>query len=317
MEYKEFLCRIRKCVEELCDNETKVSLHQVKKNNSMTKDALLIQKEGESVAPTIYLDSFYENYLNGEDVYEIAERIIAIYEENNIHEHLNPDDLFEYENIKKRIIFKLINTEKNTELLQTLPHRQLNNLSIIYCLFLDGIFGDYATTIINNFHIMKWNLTENDLFRLAYDNTIEICNKEFRTMNEIMVDMLMSDGISEDLRESILLQLESDNTSLPMYVLTNKYRLFGASLIIYDDILKDISDKIGDFYIIPSSIHEVIIIPVSSGMDEEHMSGMVGEVNATQVAYDEVLSDNIYLYNNDTGINMINRDLITTHYIIT
>lgn len=307
MEYKEFLCQIRNCVEELCGNGTKVTLHQVRKNNSMMRDALLIQKEGENISPTIYLDSFYEKHQKGEDVYEIAEKIIEIYEENDIPKYLNTNDFFEYENVKDKIIFKLINADKNKDMLNNVPHRKFYDLAIVYCCFFDRIFGDYATTLINTEHMEKWSISENELYELAYENTLNICKQDFRTMNEIMVDMLMSDDISEEIKDCILEQLQSDEIECPMYVLSNGYKLFGASLIIYEHVMEDIADKIGNFYIIPSSIHEVILIPEKSDMNVNCMLDMVKEVNATQVSYDEVLSDNIYLYKSELGkITLLN-----------
>ena len=309
MEYKEFLCQIRNCVEELCEDDTKVTLHQVRKNNSMTRDALLIQKEGENISPTIYLDSFYEKHLKGEDVYEIAEKIVEIYEENDIPKCVNANEFFEYENVKDKIIFKLVNFDKNKDMLKNVPHRNFHDLAIVYCCFFDKIFGDFATTLINAEHIGKWGISENELYELAYENTLSICKLDFRTMNEIMVDMLMSDDITEEIKDCILEQLQSDETECPMYVLTNKYKLFGTSLIVYEHVLEAIAEKIGDFYIIPSSIHEVILIPVKSDMNVNCMLDMVKEVNATQVSYDEVLSDNIYLYKSENGEIILHKNL--------
>jgi hypothetical protein len=82
-----------------------------------------------------------------------------------------------------------------------------------------------------------------------------------------------------------------------MYVCTNVNKCNGAGVIFYKDFLKNISEKVGtDLYIIPSSIHEVIIVPANDKIDSELLKSMVPEVNETEVTVTEVLSNHVYLY---------------------
>lgn len=313
MEYMEFKTDVVNTVSVLLGDENNVKLHQIVKNNSVVKDAIVISEEGKNISPTIYLDSFYEEYQNGRDIHSIAEQIIDINKLHAVNKNFETEDFFEFDRVKEKIIFKVINTDKNEMLLSDVPHREIYDLSIVYSCFFDDLFYDHATTIIYNKHMNKWGISEDELYEIAYVNTISYLGKCFKTMNEVMVDMLSCDTISKETRNNILNQLVDDDEICPMYVLTNECKLFGASLLIYNDILYNMAEKIGDFYIIPSSIHELIIVPDGCNMDEQFMLDMVSEVNSTQLSYDEVLSDSIYHYEKGKNvINMINKIKLTT-----
>ena len=81
-----------------------------------------------------------------------------------------------------------------------------------------------------------------------------------------------------------------------MFVLTNDTKVNGAAAILNDDIRQEIAEKVGDFYMLPSSIHETLIIPKDAGMEFKELEQMVQEVNQTQVAPGERLSDHVYEY---------------------
>ena len=81
-----------------------------------------------------------------------------------------------------------------------------------------------------------------------------------------------------------------------MFVLTNDTKVNGAAAILNDDNRQEIAEKVGDFYMLPSSIHETLIIPKDAGMEFKELEQMVQEVNQTQVAPGERLSDHVYEY---------------------
>jgi len=91
-----------------------------------------------------------------------------------------------------------------------------------------------------------------------------------------------------------------EDNMVPMFVATNSKKVNGAGVILYDGLLRTFAEKIGgDFFILPSSVHEVIFVPANGDIDARHLIQMVKEVNATEVAPDEVLSDNVYMYHAD------------------
>ena len=92
---------------------------------------------------------------------------------------------------------------------------------------------------------------------------------------------------------------------LEMYVLSNKLKIHGATSIVYPGLLEDIAERLcSDLIIIPSSIHEVLIIPESYIDSQDNLppdyESMIREVNETQLTDDEVLGDCVYHYRRDT-----------------
>ena len=104
-------------------------------------------------------------------------------------------------------------------------------------------------------------------------------------------------GLAEFFQEAkeMAMQMMSDIPDT-MYVLTNDTKVNGAAAILNDDIRQEIAEKVGDFYMLPSSIHETLIIPKDAGMEFKELEQMVQEVNQTQVAPGERLSDHVYEY---------------------
>jgi hypothetical protein len=90
--------------------------------------------------------------------------------------------------------------------------------------------------------------------------------------------------------------------SCQLYVLTNDCRINGAACMLYENMLKDFADRIGsNLYILPSSIHEVIILPKFAMFNKQELINMVRDVNSEGVAVDEVLSYTVYEYDRETG----------------
>ena len=121
------------------------------------------------------------------------------------------------------------------------------------------------------------------------------------SITDVLCDLLTGkDDMQEDMQEEILEDLYELEQGPQMYVITNKNKIFGASTIIYPGVLMEFAQQRGNFYVLPSSIHEVIFIPASENIDEEEMKIMVKEVNETQVPKEDFLSDEVYFYNAET-----------------
>lgn len=296
MEYIEFIEELRFLVEKKAGDSASVKLHRITKNNDVILDAIIMERKGEYISPTIYLQGFYEDYLDGRELDEIADQIIEMDSNNRFEPGVCVSELFNFEFIRDRIIFKIVNTEKNLTMLDGVPHRDFLDLSIIYICYLDMIGSGYATTVILNEHISEWDVNEEELYDIAINNTCKICEPVIKSMNEIMIEMLMADDFSPEHKTEILNTLESDDKMCPMYILTNKQKLNGAANIIYKDIRIQFGKENGNFYILPSSVHELILIPVYENLQEKQLLEMVREVNRTEVSDDEFLSDNIYYF---------------------
>ncbi len=313
MEYNEFLNCVKDYVKSLCDEKDNVIIHQVVKNNSLMLDGLVIQKEGAVVSPTIYLNRYYEEYLDGKSIAAISHEVIELDRGNRYNFSFPIEEFYDFKLIKDRIVYKLVNTDRNKVLLDMIPHRDYLDFSIIYYCLLDNIDGTFATTLIYDTHINLWEITEEDLFEIASENTSKTLVPVIKNMSMILSELLGNGEFGPEETKEIEEELRNDN-NMPMYVITNKEKIFGASCILYPGLLHDFGLEHGNFYILPSSIHEVIFIPENESIIPDNLCDMVKEVNSTQVSIDEILSDKVYYYSilseNLSEINNVN-DLST------
>lgn len=199
-----------------------------------------------------------------------------------------------YENVRSRIVYKLIHYERNRELLKEVPHFPYLDLAIVfYCLVPEGPYANASIPIYNE-HLDLWNISKDTLLLLARKNTPFLLSFCCDSLADLVLPVL--NVLPRSNRQTAGTALDSQ--TVPMYVLTNRQRYYGACCILYQDALKQVSEQLNDsLFILPSSIHEVIVIPASSADSPEELSGIVQEMNLTEVSPDEILSDHIYYYN--------------------
>ena len=190
-------------------------------------------------------------------------------------------------------MFKLINYEQNKNLLQKIPHIKILDLAIIFNCLVDADETGNATILIYNQHLSLWNITKDDLYHLAMKNTPALLTYELRDMSDVLIE-LMAGVPCNSMKEEF-------EYMVPMYVLSNKSKLNGSGCIFYHNLLHNLCEKLEcDLYILPSSIHEVILL-----LDDEYVQSseelreMVRETNRMVVDQEEVLSDHIYHYDRE------------------
>ena len=285
--YSEYVEEVREAVERETGN--RVTVQKVNKNNGLVLDGLTILAEGVNVSPTIYLNGFFEEYLSDGAV-AVAKRILAIYEANKPKESVDISFFMDIEKVRPKIKMKLINYEKNKELLEHVPYVRFLDLAIVFMVVLkSNCDNDFASILIHNHHLNLWNMDAEDLYNLAMENTAD--DFEIIPMKSII------EAIMDEEAAGVVM----DNAGIEMSILTNHSRLHGAVGIIHKEILNQyMKEKQAEkVLILPSSIHETILITCDTLPDMEYMKDMVKEVNATQVQPEEVLSDNVYVYDGD------------------
>ncbi|MCI8597561.1 MAG: hypothetical protein HFJ10_03830 [Lachnospiraceae bacterium] len=289
MNYQEFVGSVTSYLKETLPCGTEMNFIPLEKNNGVVMEGLSVRKRGQKVAPTIYLEPYYGEYLSGCSLHHIYDKILECCEDCDFMEPYGMDFFSDYKNVRPTVVYKLINYEKNKELLARIPHVPYLDLAIVfYCLLAETPVGN-ATVLIYNSHMELWNVTCGDLYRDARKNVLRLLPAELKSMTEVIREL--SDGL-EDLGED----------SIPMYVLTNSRKILGAACILYDGMLKGCALQIEDaFYLLPSSIHEVILVPKSVISDSRELISMVREINETQVRNTEVLSNQIYFYSPESG----------------
>lgn len=306
MKIHTFIYQVLQKMQEEMGEGIKVSLQDVTKNNGVVLTGLTIAQKDVNISPTIYLEDFYEAFLNGKSMEEIMEEIKEIYYRSKIDKDIDMKFFTEFDKAKERIVYKLIHYDKNRELLKEVPHREYLDLAIVYYYLVDMEEFTNATILIHHKHLENWNVTEADLYEVARENTPELLEVKFCGMLEILKelaggDFLFGDGQEEDWLDELLVETRTFTDDIGMYVLSNHTRLYGAVTILYDGVMEECCKKLGgNFYILPSSVHEVILVPDRIDITKDNLIRMVREVNATQVEEQEQLSDFVYYYNAKT-----------------
>lgn len=290
MEYKEFVEYIKMNAGYIAGEGGNITINHVIKNNGCEMDGLVIMEKGKDIAPTIYLDSFYELYTNGENIKNIIRQIEVIYEQNKNNVTFDVNILKHFDTIKDKIVYKVVNYRSNKKLLEQVPHKRILDLAVVFYCLLDNEYGRSATALIYNNNLKNWNVTIDDVYKAALKNTPDLLHSKISSMAALFEKCGVNvDGEEVDLKDYV----PSD-----MYVLTNESKLNGAACILYENVLYDFAQKLGaDLYILPSSVHEVILLPKLSMFEKDELVNMVKEVNTEGVAADEVLSDHVYEYN--------------------
>ncbi len=279
---------------EICGNEFVVEKRDVVKNNGVGMSGISITGPGETVFPTIYLETLFDEYRKGKmNVKEAVNEILRIYAREKTGNSVDMCYLTEFDRVRDKLIFRLINAEKNEELLQDVPHRRFLDLAVIYTVYIDDVFDTAGNVTVRNDLMEKWGVDEEELYILAVKNTPRIkmpVIKELGEMIRELVDMGEYAASGEDI---------TGEGRMKMYVITNRDRYYGDSIILYPGLLNGIRDTLNtDFFLLPSSVHEFIIVPDYGEIGKNELSDLVKSVNESSVEAEDFLSDNIYLYKN-------------------
>lgn len=280
-------------VKEVAGEVYQVRTNEVRKNNGVVLQAVVIREEGESVSPAIYIDKFIEDIKKEEvTVAEVAEKIFGMYEENRKPElGATVSDLTKKEFILGHVEYQLVNADRNAERLQGVPSKKIADLAALYRTVISNDERGTASYIVSDEMMKNAGISIEELDEAADRNTK---NAGFlvKSMQQVMAEMM---GMPEEMAEAM-----ADGPQ--MFVLTNDRKTNGASILLFKEQLVELAEKVDDdFFILPSSIHELLAIPASQVDDAEQLRQMVREVNDTQVAPDEILGYEVYLYNRETG----------------
>lgn len=264
-----------------------VSTTTVLKNNDTRLTGIIIKESGTNIFPTIYLDDLAEAYQDGYPLDYCIDKIIQLYEGHKCTASFDTSDFLNFSSIKNKIYFTLVNTNKNSERLLSIPHMEIMDLSIIFKVLVNSDQLGTASVTVCDSLLDSWDITTKELYSIALANTERLFPSQILNICEI----LEKTGVPTPA-----------GLHIPMYVLSNINKLNGASCILYENVLKNFSRKIcSSLYILPSSTHEVILLPTNDSPVEKDLVAMVKEVNATEVREDEILSDNVYFYSTATN----------------
>ncbi len=297
MDYTEFCEHVKNEIKDFLPvqfAEYGTALHLISKPNIGEQIGLTFVPPTNGVpTPVIYLEPYFEAYMNkGMNMGRIMTQIAATVAEGieQVKEHF-PEmtnmipDMTDWNRVKDLVTVRAIGVSRNTELLQSVPCRIHGDIALIYQVSVTVPDNTLMSVRITDDMMNHYGITEAQLYDAAMENSQRMQKVTCRPMGEMISDML---GIGD---EPLL-----EESPASLYVLTTEPVQYGAAALFYPGVIEKIGKSIPEgFFILPSSIHEVLILPKNQA-DKDMLEAMVQQINVTTVAPDEVLSDFVSEY---------------------
>ena len=304
--YKQFIEKTIQNIKKILTTEYGIEVESIKPGlfhkNNIDLVGVTIKEVDNIVAPTVYMDTYYQDYQDGVSLDDIAASISSSV---SMAFNMKPElPIFTVEEAKKHITLTLINEDKNKKMLMEVPHFKVGGADSDVVAIPRWYISDEASFVVNNDVASQLCLTSDEIIKIGIEN---INAQEFQvlSMKDVLMEMVVKDGIPLSMVEDMF---SSELSNPPMIVVTNERKLQGASAILSSQTLKQVEEIIGgEYYLLPSSIHETIAVPVKD-LTVEELNRMVREINMTEVKPEDVLSDNVFKYNGDK-LTMVFEDI--------
>ena len=266
MNYQEFRCEFLERMKEVMEEGVNITTEQINKNNGIVMEGLMLRKENARVASVFYLEDYFKYWERGVPMEQLVRKVLWQFEHCKPKFDVAAEFFKNYEEAKENICFKLINYERNRELLKKVPHKRILDLAMVFYYRIRKEGKTEATILVENVHLDLWDITQEELEENAKRCTYLKLPVEFINMRGFL-------GLAQGKEK-------------PMYILTNKERSLGAGTFLYPGVLKQAEELLGArFYVLPSSVHECILIPEEDGMTQEALTGLVTEINERVTVY--------------------------------
>lgn len=297
---KEFVNLLMPKIEVLAGDDYEVFTHEVTKPNDLKLVAISVRKTDANVSRNVYVEPYYQQFASGEcSIDELAKTIfdaavnveLEVCDCEDIVHHLT-----DYEVMRKRIIIKLLNGDANEEYLRGKCYMPLfdTDIQIVFYVLVETQEDSIGTIVVSQECFESWHVSMDELYKEALHNTQEQFAPVIKSLFAVVEELR---GKTNDPFFDMMNPPELDESETA-YVVTNEAGVNGAAALIYPELLSGLAEKIGvdKLIILPSSIHEGIILPYADNCDMEDCRKMVREVNATAVLPSEALSNNVFLY---------------------
>lgn len=302
MDYQEFIDQISRQIKDYFPPDyqnAKVEINQLARNNQVL-DGLLISREGDRSIPQINLNGYFEQYENGASMSEILTDISTCYFEHiaPVFETI-PLNITDYEQVKSSLVLCLINKDMNEAMLKSVPHKDFmdTDLTAIAKIYLTIKENDPGTIQVTNELLERWGVDMETLYQDALDNMVREQPAQITSLSQLIQEIMVNPFLSGHEAEWEKPE-DCEMESYEQYVLTNSSEMFGAATLLYPNVLQQLSDNMNsNFFILPSSIHELILIKDSGELNAAELQAMVMDVNQSEVPPQDKLSDDVYYYN--------------------
>ena len=288
MEIKEFGQIMAREVGDKLGEGIDIECTDVVKNNGVVYHALTIRKKGQCIAPTIYIDQMLEKYNRGTVLMSLVDDVVKMYRSCAPSVDTDIDFFDDFSVVSKHLFFKVVNYKKNKKKLQDVPVNRVMDLALVPLAMFEHPQLGSGTITIDNSHLEVWEISEEELWENVVESAPRIAPPKIKGLMDYL------EGITGDADDA--------DELCGIYVISNTCGNLGAGVIFYPGLLKGLADDHEcNLFVIPSSIHECIVIP-DAGLctDTSFLRAIIKDVNRTTVEDVEILSDNLYMYDRES-----------------
>ena len=270
----------------------KVEIQPIVKS-AVKYDALFVKPVNETinVTPSLNLSDAYDEYRNGKSFEAIMHELAYIRASVSMSiPGFSKEDVVNYNWVKDKIYPRLINTGMSEEYLSNKPHKDIEDLSVVYTIRFSSDERGVASAAITYDLLDLYGVDKDTIHKQAMSN---LAKEKPKFMN--IADMLFKPNAKEKKIENIY----PEDYEVPFFVLSSQNGTCGAVMVLNPKLMDAITKNFGDVYVVPSSVHEVLIVP-QHVMPANLLAKMCTEINSREVPDQDVLSNNIYEYDAET-----------------
>lgn len=303
MNFEEFINTIKDTIKEYLPEDYRDAEVNILENRKLNTNytGLTVTREGDTLAPTINLNNLFDSYSKHPEhsITAVMQEVASVIQ--HTPETFDIGRIMDYDRVKKNLFMRLSAAEKNKDLLEHAPHIRKEDLAITFHIMLDQSDKGTATTMINDNMMEAYGIDLDRLYQDALLNSPVICPAQIENMGEALSRMMIEDMKSAGAPPEVIQEMEKDlkesNKDNPMTIITNDRLVDGASAIFYPGVMDLVGERMqGDYFILPSSVHETLVVPDDGRVSLQELTDMVKEVNMTQVNPEDQLTDQVYHY---------------------
>lgn len=297
MSFDEFAAAVKESIRDFLPAQFRDAQVELRENQKINEryHSMTVLAEGQTISPFVNLDDMFSKYQKTGDMTPIFEKIAEIV--TSEPKGINMDLLENYEKAKENLFIRVSNVETNKELLETLPHETIGDLAVTCHVMMDQNHEGIGSTMVTDALLEKFGVSKEQLFADAMENSGRILSPTLEPMSAVMGRLMGFDGV--DLAKPSFdhavenFSFRDDN----MFVLSNAMAVNGAAVMFYPEVMEQIGAKAGgDLFVIPSSVHEVLLVADDGAMNRNDLENIIRDINAHEVSPADRLSDSLYHY---------------------
>ena len=292
---KEFTEDIKEKLYEMGYGDVDIKINNIKKVNR-DYEAMNVVPEGGVMGVSFNLEEIFTKFEQSGD-YDSVLKNTTSFVANGIDTapKTDIDNLLNYEEMKNKLSIEVISAEANKELLLNIPHDRIEDLAAVYRFVLKSESTGKASILVSNEMMQKMGITHEQLKNDALYNAPIIRPAVIKGMNEVIKELMG--------KEAYEIANGTGNVEESVYVATVPDKDSGAGVLSYQNFMDQAAERVGgDFFILPSSIHEILIVKDDGEMKAELLRNMVQQINRTELMPEDKLSDNVYHYDSKEHI---------------